>query len=197
MNMRNSLTKFAFKYFLWFVKFWYGLSMFLTRDRKTKVAEYTTYQEVVDAIGSGSKWRPDPIKGMLDVTTHPTRFQQRLNRNKEEVEDCDGHAAYWCVSLLKSGLASKAWFCFFQMKKRTTGKQTGHALCVFEDFQGRLKWCDYLLPSNLDPKDDWSWATQSANVFNADAIAAGMIEVELDKKTDSIKFKKTLNKTKF
>lgn len=195
--MKIKLIKFGFKYFLWFVKFWYGLSMFLTRARKTEVAEYTTYQEVVEGIDSGNRWRSDPIKGMLDVTTHPTRFQQRLNRNKKEVEDCDGHAAYWCVTLIKSGLATKTWFCIFQMKKRETGKISGHAICVFEDFQGKLKWCDYGLPRLLDPKDDWSWASQSANLYKSDVIAAGMIEVKVNSKTDSISFKKSTNNVKF
>lgn len=194
--MKIKLIKFGFN-FLWFVKFWYGLSMFLTKNRDTKVAEYKTYQEVVEEIDYGRRWRQDPLGGILDVTTHPTEFQHRIDKDKKKLEDCDGHAAYWCVTLLKSGLASKCWFSFFQMKNRETGKISGHVVCVFEDFLGKLKWCDYNLPMALDPKDDWSWAKQSGNRFNADVIAAGMIEVKKITKDDSIVFGKTSKNTKF
>lgn len=199
--MKDKLIKIGFRHFLWFVKFWYGLSMFLTRT-KTHVKYYKSYSGIVEAIDYGRDWRSDPLKGVLDVVTHPTRFQDRLNEAtpgvKDKIGDCDDHAAYWCVALLKSGLAAKAWFSFYQMRNKTTGKVGGHVVCVFEDHQGKRKWCDYDMPTTLYPEESkFAWATQSAARFNSTVIAAGMIEVKRVSRMDSITFGKSSNSTKF
>lgn len=192
--MKTKLIKFGFN-FLWFVKFWYGLSMVLTRHKKTPVKEFLSYREILEELDFGNKWRQDPLGGKLDVLTHPTRIQKRLNEGLDKIEDCDGHAAYWSVALLKSRLASKCWFSFFQMKNRDTGKITGHVVCVFEDFLGKTKWCDYAMPSAIQNK--WDWAVQSANHYNGDVVAAAMIEVKTITKNDSIRFGKISKNTKF
>lgn len=191
----KATIKFGFKYFLWFVKFWYGLSMLVTRHRKTRVAEYTTYEGIAKALRWGDGWRPDPIKGALDVVTHPTRIQHRLDTNKRKIEDCDGHAAYWCVTLLKSGLAARAWFCFYQMQKNDSDVKSGHAVCVFEDHLGNLHWADYGTPRRIE--DDWDWTKDSAKIYNATPIAAAMFEVTLRKRTDSLNWGKTTKKADF
>lgn len=197
-STKKKFIRFNFRYLLWFVKMWYGLTMRLTKVKNVKIAEYNSYQEIVTAIDYGNKWRSDPLGGAFDTLNHPSYFQDRLNRDKAKVEDCDGHAAYWCASLLSNGLASKAWFSFFQMRKRDTGKVSGHAVCVFEDYQGRMKWCDYTLPELIDPsKDDWHWANQAGNSFNADVVAAGMIAVKRVKDDGSIVFGKITKKIDF
>lgn len=197
-SVKKKFIKFGVRFFSWFVKMWYGLTMYLTKIDDVRVTEYTTYQEIVSAIDYGRRWRSDPLGGAFDTLNHPTYFQDRLNKDKAKVEDCDGHAAYWCATLLKSGLAAKAWFCFVQMEKRQTGKISGHAVCVFEDFQGRLKWCDYGMPELVDPtKSDWNWAVQVADKFNAAPFAAGMIEIKKVTKDDSLVWGKTTKKLDF
>lgn len=130
---------------------------------------------------------------VCDITTESGTFY--LPENDIIVHNCDGHAAYWCVALLKSGLAARAWFCFYQMQKNDSDVKSGHAVCVFEDHLGNLHWADYGTPRRIE--DDWDWTNDSAKIYNATPIAAAMFEVTLRKRTDSLNWGKTTKKVNF
>lgn len=161
--------------------------MFFSRVR-VPVATYNNTWDIAIALEQGQRWREDPLNGRLDTLTHPTRVQKRINENARGFEDCDGHAAYWCVSLLKSGLAQRAWFAFYQMEHNESGKISGHAVCVFQDGNGVRYWADYRKPTEWN--EPFEWAEQSAERFNSTMFAAGMIEIKDINKNDSLKWGK-------
>lgn len=91
------------------------------------------------------------------------------------VRNCDDHAMYWCVALLKSGLAQKVWFSSFQYwDDKTIG---GHAVCSFEDSDGQLWWCDYHMPEKMS--DKWGFAIQGTSKKSAELINATQFEITL------------------
>lgn len=167
--------------------------MFLTKHKKATLPTFLTTYQIAEMLRFGKGWRKDPFGGSLDVLTHPTRVQWRLDNGKRKIEDCDGHAAYWCVALLKSGLAKRAWFCFFQMRK-IDGSFGGHAICMYEDAFGVLWWCDYGPPLMLQGElptsalEGWEWAVMSAKGYKAKPIAAAKIEVKLSKDKNGMKW---------
>ena len=192
-KIRIWFTCLGFRYFTGFIKFWYGLSMLVTRHKKATLPEFLTTQQIAEMLRFGDGWRSDPFGGALDVLTHPTRIQWRLDNGKRKVEDCDGHAAYWCVALLKSGLAKRVWFSIYQMRK-IDGRFGGHAVCVYEDQFGRLWWCDYGAPRMLEADlpikalDGWEWAITSARGYKATPIAAAKLEVKLSKDKNGMRW---------
>lgn len=197
--MKDWFIKVGFKRFLWFVKLWYGLSMLVTRTR-TPVKRYRAISEIPVALDYGKDWRPDPLKGALDVATHPTRFQERLDKavpgqDGDEIGDCDDHAVYWIVALLKSRLVARCWLSFYQMKRVTDGRRSGHAVVVFEDHFGDFYWADYKDPYKIN--DKWDFATDSAAKFGSEPVGAGMIEIKRVTKRDSIKWGKAHHKVEF
>ena len=184
----NRFLKFFAKRLRWVIPMWYGLSMMVTRKRKTEVATYDKITDIPKALDYGRDWRPDPLKEKLDVLMHPTKFQQRLDKatfgEKDELGDCDDHAMYWCVTLLKSGLAEKVWFSSFQFWDQQ-GVIGGHAVCTFEDADGQLWWADYRNPVRMD--DKWDFALQPSNIT---PIIATRFEVKRTKR-DTPRFGKS------
>ena len=164
---------FSFKFII-FVKLWYSFTMKLTKLKGKRVRKYDFVNEIPPSYGYGSRYRKDPLNGKLDYLTHPSR----LARNVEEelpFGDCDDHAIYWCVALLKSGLADRAWFSFYQMEKQD-GSFSGHAVCVFE-LDGSYFWCDYFLPAYLGEYRD-KWIYKTAKTYDATPLMGAMIEIE-------------------
>jgi hypothetical protein len=166
-------------YFFWnfipnFGKWWYGLTMKVTKNNEFPVEKVSTYSEVGERLEWGKRYRKDKWQGKLDNLFHPTEIQKRI-ANGELIGDCDDHSIYWATCLLKSDLVLKVWFSFFQMRSRDTRKLSGHVVCVFIDKENKMKWCDYRMPSDIESR--WDWAEQSAERYNAEVLTAAMIEV--------------------
>jgi hypothetical protein len=166
-------------YFFWnfipnFAKWWYGLTMKLTKNDDFPVQKVSTYSQIGERLKWGQRYREDEWGGKLDNLSHPTEIERRASLGYL-IGDCDDHAIYWATSLLKSDLVLKVFFSFYQKRSRNTGKLSGHVVCVFVDKENRMKWCDYRMPSDI--KERWQWAEQSAERYNADVLAAAMIEV--------------------
>ena len=185
----NKFLKFFAKRLRWVVPMWYGLSMRLTRKCKTKVATYSDIAGIPKALDYGRDWRPDPLNEKLDVLMHPTKFQQRINKGrpgeKDVLGDCDDHAMYWCVTLLKSGLAAKVWFSSFQYWD-SNDVVGGHAVCTFEDSNGQLWWADCHMPVKMT--DRWDFAKAHASVT---PIIATRFEIKKITKNDTPRFGKS------
>ena len=113
--------------------------MILTYKRGTKVeTDFNSYQEIAHELAFGMRYKKDPLNGLLDVLTHPTRIQDRINKD-QLIDDCDGHAIYWATTLLKIKFVKNAWFSFIMFGDANDSIQ-GHAVCVFEDWNGELFW---------------------------------------------------------
>lgn len=141
--------------YLFFVRLWYRFTMAWTKWRKPVAGVRTASHiaEIPPRILNGNDYRPDP-RG-LDYLAHPRCFQARVARG-EDTFDCEDHAAYWAVVLLKSGLASRAGIGFIYWTT-PEGQKTGHAVCVFEDRNGTPFWADYTMPHRMDVGSPW-WA---------------------------------------
>jgi hypothetical protein len=127
--------------------------MFFTKEKKYKVKTYRSYREIAEALSWGRTWKEDPLYGIFDNLYHPTRIQKNILTNRS-VGDCDDHAIFWCVSLLKSGLAKSTWLSSYQYEKRD-GKVSGHVVCVFEDHEENVYWADYGLPEKIKTRTEW------------------------------------------
>jgi hypothetical protein len=174
--MTDKLVRFFYKRLYWLVPLWYGLTQWLTGWRRwPDLDHYYTTREIVEALKWGQHWRPDPIKGVLDVLMCPGKFQAKINAGDTEFGDCDDHALYWCTALLQSGLASAAWLGTVWYG-REGQKSKGHVVCIFA-VEGLHFWCDYRDPSPSLTR--WEWATDVAVARDKDAIAAGVTEVVL------------------
>lgn len=183
--MLNKLARFFYKRLFWLVPLWYGFTMNLTRLRRwPEIDHYMNTREITEALRWGDGWRPDPLRGVLDVLMDPRKFQKRINDGASEFGDCDDHAMYWCTAMLQSGIADRAWFAsVWYAKPGEKGK--GHVVCIFER-EGMRFWCDY-----GDPRptlDTWEWATDVAEGRGANMLAAGMVEITLRSHNLSPKF---------
>lgn len=162
--------------FIPLVRWWYGLTMKLTKIRTRRVGYYHSFEQIPNDYGWGRRYKKDPLNGKLDYLTHPSRLAHNA-AFELGFGDCDDHAIFWCTALLKNGLAKKAWFCFYTMERIEDGRMSAHAVCVFEHAEkGMYFWCDYQLPSCLDEFRD-KWLQRAAEAFDAKPIVGAMIEV--------------------
>lgn len=147
--------------YLFFVRLWYRFTMAWTLWRKPAngVRTAQTIGEIPPRVRNGDDWRPDP-RG-FDYLAHPRCFQARVNAG-ENTYDCEDHAIYWAVVLLKSRLASKVGVGFVYWKTED-GKRPGHVVVVFEDRNGTTYWADYGMPNRMDVGAPW-W------VFGVDVL---------------------------
>jgi hypothetical protein len=150
--------------------------MTLTRKRRyPRIPRFTEPEEIVKELGWGRRWRPDPIRGVLDVMSHPTKVQSKIDEGTIGVGDCDDHAIYWATALLQNNLAKRAWLGTIWCE-RPNGKSFGHVVCVWDD--GRDKyWSDYFRPYRFLTK--WEWAEAYGRDRGVRVMYAGLIEVEL------------------
>ena len=148
---------------LFFIRVWYRFTMAWTKWRRpvAGVRPAELVQEIPTRLLEGGDYRADPRA--LDYLAHPRCYQARLNAGVKTF-DCEDHATYWAVVLLKSGLASKAGIGFIYWKD-AEGKRQGHAVCVFEDRNGTPFWADYHMPIRMDVGAPW-WA------FGVDVLRA-------------------------
>jgi len=174
----NSLIKgilyIFFNFFLWAVKLWYSTTMYFTQNENYPVQVYDSADKIIEAMKFGNTWRSDPWGGILDNLYHPTRIQKNIDE-QEDVGDCDDHAIYWCATLLKSGLAKRAWISFYHMEK-SGGKISGHVVCVYQDLDGLYYWTDYRRPKPLKYKHQWY--EESSFQRGATPLHAAMIEIK-------------------
>jgi hypothetical protein len=175
--MINKLARFFYKrLYRYLVPLWYGLTMNLTRLRRwPEIDHYMNTREITEALRWGEAWRPDPLRGVLDVLMDPRKFQKHINDGDSEFGDCDDHAMYWCTALLQSAIADRAWFASVWYA-RPGEKGSGHVVCVFE--RGDMYfWVDYGDPRPAPGA--WEWAKDVADSRGKELIAAGMTEVTL------------------
>jgi len=178
-----------YNYFMWLSKLWYTLTMRLTKVNDSRVSLYTNHADIAKSFDWGKLYKYDPLNGKLDYLAHPSKLAKNL-KDGQLFGDCDDHAIYWCTSLLKSGLAESAWFCFYTMVKKNSLEMSSHAICVFKRKEdGWFYWADYNLPSCL-MEGRHKWAQASAEKYGADAVAAVMIEIKEIKEDDTPVFGK-------
>lgn len=174
--IKKQLTIFIYQNFIPLVRWWYSLTMRLTKIPSTRVRNYMDCTVIANDYGWGRRYKKDPLNGLLDYLTHPSKLAHNA-AYELQFGDCDDHAIFWCTALLKSELAKRAWFCFFTMEKRD-GSMSAHAICVYQDPDSdTYYWCDYHLPSYLDEFRD-KWLQRAAEVHEATPVVGAMIEVE-------------------
>lgn len=153
----NYLRKIAIKFFyfalLWVVPYWYRITMYFTRDKFISVRKRKSKQEIISALSWGKTWTADPLGGVFDMLSHPTKIERNISLGKS-VGDCDDHAVYWATCLLKSRLAKRAWLSFYQYET-IEGKVSGHVVCVFQDWYGDYFWTDYKTPEKIKHRFEW------------------------------------------
>lgn len=192
------MEKFKDKYiefsylFTWFSMLWYRLTMRFSRKKGSSVKKFDSIEEIPKAFNFGKDYRSDMLFGSKsDHLTHPSKLQWNLD-NEQEFGDCDDHAIYWCVSLLKSGLAKKVWFAFYSMKEvdeqNVVLDRSAHAVCVFCGLDDELYWCDYRNPRKMEKIEDFMH--QSAGERNKQAVAGCIWLVNGLEKDDTPKFGK-------
>lgn len=182
----TKVVRFFYRYLYRLVPLWYGLTMNLTRFRRwPHLPSYLAAREIAKALNWGQNWRPDPIKGVLDVMMDPRKFQCRIDNGDEEFGDCDDHAIYWCTALLQSKLAERAWLSTVWYGNEGE-KGQGHVVCVYAR-EGLWYWCDYRDPTPT--VGEWDWAAEVADGYGKKPIAAGMTEVCLRKRSGAPRFR--------
>ena len=183
--MKRKFLKFWFSHCLFLVKLWYTLTMILTYKRGVKVeTNFNSYQEIAYELAFGMRYKKDLLRETLDVMIHPTRIQDRINKN-QLIGDCEDHAGYWVATLLKTKLVKNAWLGFTMFGDANDSIQ-GHAVCVFEDWAGEMFWVDYNKPnkfSNFPNVRTWDWCEQVCKAFSSEddtlnPISAGMFKIE-------------------
>ena len=175
-DIKKQFTIFIYQHFIPLVKWWYSLTMSLTKIPTTRVRYYTDFVLIGTDYGWGTRYKKDPLNGKLDYLTHPSKLAHNA-AFRLPFGDCDDHAIFWCTVLLKNEMAKRAWFCFYTMEKQD-GSTTAHAICVFQSSENDMYfWCDYQVPSYLDEFRD-KWIYRSAETYGATPIVGAMIEVE-------------------
>ena len=140
---------------VFFVEVWYRTCLLLTKTR-TKVKFHSSYKRIAEELSWGKEYTPDPVKGLLDVITHPSRVQRRVNAGMK-VGDCDDHAAYWAAAVEDSELCipGSARLGFVRYRNKS-GKLSGHVVALWKDKKtGVSLWADYAEPTEFF-SDDWS-----------------------------------------
>ena len=181
------LMKFGYR-FLFLFLVWYKITMMWTRKKDVEVNMYGDLKDIPKAFNFGKLYRPDVFFGTKsDHLTHPSALQDRLNKGGK-FGDCDDHAIYWCVTLLKSGLARKTWFALYHMTDEKTGKISGHAVCIFTDKDNILHWADYGKPKPIRKIKDFMY--QSSKNYGKIPFVGAIIKIDGIKRDDTPEFGK-------
>lgn len=191
MNFKDKWIQFMYN-FTWFGKIYYILTMKISETlKKCPIPVFVNKKEIRLLLAGGKLYKSDSVAQVFkDYLIHPRVIQCRLEQ-KIPFGDCDDHAIYWCTALKKSKLAKKVWFSFFTMKGRwPDDTYQGHAVCVFQDKNNRLYWCDYAEPKLIENLEDFQ--VQSASLYGCDAVCGGMWEVIGVKEDDTPIFGETL-----
>ena len=155
-----------------FSRMWYTFTMNVTRkDVHLRKAE--NIYDIPEFFDWGTRYRADPLNGVFDYLTHPTRLQDNIDQEKL-FGDCDDHAIYWATVLKKSKLVDRVWFGYYSMLKKGNGMMSAHALCIYEK-DGKEYWCDYRLPNRVEKNE---WMIDSSDIYQCEYIAAAKFEIE-------------------
>lgn len=173
--------KFFYRFFYWFVPWWYGFTMQMTRKRRyPEMPRFKHTEHIIWELDYGRRWRKDPGKrGNLDVLSHPRKVQSRIDEGKVGIGDCDDHAIYWATALLENNLAQRVYLGTIWAKRPSERKGFGHVVCVWEDRVGDTYWADYREPGRT--VGPWGFAFDYVRRSGALVHAAGLIEVKLRK----------------
>lgn len=188
MSLKDKWIRFIYN-FTWFSQLYYIITMKISRSLPNcEVPTYYNFEDILKKINYGKFYKPDNLAEIFrDYLIHPRVIQYRLN-SRIPFGDCDDHAIYWCTVLKKSKLVKKVWFSFFTMKaKWPDDTYSAHAVCVFEDFQGKYFWCDYRKPYAIDKLEDFQ--TKSAEGYGCEAICGAMWEIQSILEDDTPVFK--------
>lgn len=171
--MVDKLRRIFLKRFHWFVPFWYGLSVRLTRKRGVVIPKYDNFYQIAYVLSRGVWWRKDPLNGILDTMSHPTKTHVLGIKRSPKIGDCEDHSVYWVVAALHSGLVDEAWLGTVQYRRKD-GKPGGHVIYIFK-IGGEWYCGDYSEPSRIS--DEWAWVPW----YTDKAVAAGMWKMSVGK----------------
>lgn len=173
-------VKFFYRWFYWVVPLWYGFTMQMTRkSRYPEIARHLSWNHIAKELDFGQRWRPDPVRGRLDVMSHPRKVQDKIDRGHIGIGDCDDHAIYWATSLLQGYLAQRVYLGTIWAKRPGERRGFGHVVCVWVDRHGDTYWADYREPARTI--GTWGFANDYVRRSRAVVHAAGLIEVKLRK----------------
>ncbi len=191
----NKLVKFFYRVLFWLVPWWYGFTMQLTRKRRyPELTRFHDWDGISEELSFGRRWRADPVKGALDVLSHPRKVQDKIDHGDSGIGDCDDHAIYTATALLQSHLAQRAYLGTVWGQRPGDKRGFGHVVCVFEDRLGDTYWADYRPPSRtIGP---WGFARDYCFQTGAVIHAAGLIEVKL-RKSGEPKLRKIIQREVF
>ncbi len=176
MTVKDKWIQFLYN-FTWFSQVYYILTMKISQSlTKCKIPIYYKFEDIMKALNYGRLYKPDNLAEIFnDYLIHPRVIQCRLN-SKTPFGDCDDHAIYWCVALKKSKLVKKVWFSFFAMKGRwPDDTYSAHAVCVYQDFEGKFFWCDYGKPNLIEKIEDFQ--IKSAERYGCEAVCGATWEI--------------------
>lgn len=163
--------------FTWFSQIYYILTMKISQNLpNSKIPIFYKFEDIIKILNYGKFYKHDNIANIFkDYLIHPRVIQNRLE-NKTLFGDCDDHAIYWCAAIKKSKLAKKVWFSFFTMKGRwPDDTYSAHAVCVYEDFDGKFFWCDYGKPNLIEKIEDFQ--IKSAERYGCEAVCGVTWEI--------------------
>ncbi len=155
--------------------------LFLAQGTEVRAQDIETGDALLRPFGHGVtvlEISEEPVQECYDLTTSSGRIY--LPESDVIVHNCEDHAGYWIARLLNSKLVARAWLglIYFTME---SGEKTGHAVCVFTDFDGKTYWVDYMMPhpagdhSSFQP--GWDWALAVAKSFRATFTGAILFEI--------------------
>lgn len=107
-----------------------------------------------------------------DIMTETSRIY--LPESDVIVHNCDDHAIYWCTVIKKYNLARKVYIGFVYMVG-ADNKSMGHAVCVYEGWDGVVAWGDYGYPTPV--KDVWEFANVAEDRYKAKKVSAALVEI--------------------
>lgn len=188
--MKDKLVQFYYTKLFWSAILWYRITQFTTKlfHKGEPVRVFDSSQALGFYVHANAIYTLDPLKGKFDMLLHPTVFQHRVESG-EPADDCDGHAAFWLASLLKSKIPSSAWLATVWYKKQN-GDRAGHAIAVWCE-EGKYFWADYGVPQGTDKihmDAQWTWPNSVMKAgYGVEPLCATLTPVTLDKH-DGLKF---------
>lgn len=178
-----AFTRFYLRYLYFLLRFWYGLTCRLTWKRSPWVHRYTHPHGIAQRLAYQT-YKTDPLKGKFDFMSHPRKVEAKLVANKR-IGDCDDHAIYWAVALLKSGLSQEVYFAIYQAVD-AEGRRFGHAVCVFR-YQGAWYYADYGHP--VEVVDKWGYMRKDCALRKATPVGGILLRVESVSRGDTPRFR--------
>lgn len=173
----------------------YRIQMWWTGRRQARLKTAGSFVEILDRLGWGNDYKPDPRGGRRDVLYHPRRVQHWIDSDRP-VGDCEDHAGYWIACAHISRLVDDKYLGVVYGKD-ASGKKGGHAVAVFHRGSGPSEerlWADYRLPKSVPfgGPSEWRWAEEAAKgVGIVELTGAALIHVPRLSKGQALVFGET------